>query len=196
MRKGWQWFETRATSNHAKLWLAALAFSESSFFLIPPDVLLIAILAARAGRWVYYATLTTLSSVAGALFGYLLGLFVFEPVARPLIELYGLTEEFARVGALYEGNTFWVVLTAAVTPIPFKIFVLAGGFFSVSFLPFIVASVVGRAARFYLVAWLAHRYGPRGAELGLRYFNHIAVAVLVLIGIVLAVHFDLFTRVF
>lgn len=196
MRKTWEWFEARAKGAHAQVWLAIVAFAESVIFPIPCDVFLIALLAARAGRWVRYAFITTAASIAGAVFGYVLGLYVFEPVARPILELYHLTEEFARVGVLFEGNTFWVTLAAAVTPIPFKVFVLSGGFFAVPFVPFIVASIVGRGGRFFLVAWLAHRYGPQGAELGLKYFNRIAVAVLVVVGIWLAVHFDVIGYLF
>lgn len=184
MRKCWEWFQARATSKHAEAWLAVMSFSESSFFLIPPDVLLIAILSAQAGRWVYYAVLTTVSSVAGAVFGYALGYYVFEPLVQPLIELYGLATEFAHVGALYEESTFISVFTAAFTPIPFKVFVLAGGFFKVPLIPFVLASIMGRGMRFFIVAWLSHRYGPRGAEFALRYMDRILIGMVVL-GIVL-----------
>jgi membrane protein YqaA with SNARE-associated domain len=165
-----------------------MSFAESSFFLIPPDVLLIAILAARAGRWVYYATLTTVSSVAGAVFGYLLGLYVFEPLVRPVIQLYGLTDEFAHVGTLYAESTFLAVFTAAFTPIPFKVFVLAGGFFAVQFIPFILASILGRGMRFFLVAWVAHRYGPQTAELALRHLDRILIALVIAAGIATALY--------
>jgi membrane protein YqaA with SNARE-associated domain len=184
MRRSWEWFQARATSGHAQAWLVVLAFSESSFFLVPPDVLLIALLAARAGRWAYLAALSSLGSITGAIFGYALGAYVFEPIARPIIEFYHLSAEFAYVGTLYDGSTFWVVLAAAFTPIPFKVFVLSGGFFGVPFAPFLIASILGRSARFFLVAWLAHRYGPRGAELFLRYFKQVTiVASLMIVGL-------------
>lgn len=189
MRRAWEWFQSRATSKHAQVWLFVMSFSESSFFLIPPDVLLIAILSAQAGRWVYFATLTTVASVAGAVFGYLLGLYVFEPLVRPLITLYGFTEEFAHVGTLYEASTFLAVFTAAFTPIPFKVFVLAGGFFAVPFMPFIVASVIGRGMRFFIVAWLAHRYGARAAELALKHMDRVLVAFVVAGALFAVLHF-------
>lgn len=179
MRKTWEWFQTRATSKHAEAWLAIMSFSESSFFLIPPDILLIAILSASAGRWVHYALVTTVSSVAGAVFGYLLGLYVFEPIVQPLVQLYGLTEEFAHVGVLYQSSTFLAVFMAAFTPIPFKVFVLSGGFFAVPFIPFILASILGRGMRFFLVAWIAHRFGPKSAELALRHMDRILIALIV-----------------
>lgn len=189
MRRAWEWFQSRATSKHAQGWLFLMSFSESSFFLIPPDVLLIAILSAQAGRWVYYATLTTVGSITGAVFGYVLGLYVFEPLVRPLITLYGLTEEFAHVGTLYEASTFLAVFTAAFTPIPFKVFVLAGGFFAVPFVPFIIASTIGRGTRFFIVAWLAHRFGARVAAHTLKHMDRILIALVVAGAIFTLLHF-------
>jgi len=191
MRRWWQWFQARASGRHAKAWLGALAFSEASFFLIPPDILLIPMLAAGAGRWAYLATLAVLMSLLGSLFGYALGYFVFEPIVQPIIEFYHLTDEFSYVGSLYSESTFTAVFLAAFTPIPFKVFVLAGGFFKVSLMPFVLAAALGRSARFYLIAWLAHRYGPRAAELFIRYFNRITVAALILLAMAAALYFGL-----
>ncbi len=191
MRKAWEWFQARAASKHAEAWLASLSFSESSFFLIPPDALLIPMLAAGAGRWVRLAIITTVASVSGAVFGYLMGHFFFEQVAQPIIVMYGLTEEFAHVGALYAQGTFIIVLLAAFTPIPYKVFVLAGGFFGVPFLPFLVASIVGRGARFFLIAWLAHRFGPRAAELFLAHFKIATVVVVAVLSLLALWYFDL-----
>jgi len=191
MRRSWEWFQQRATSAHARAWLALLALSESSFFLIPPDVLLIAMLAARAGRWVQLAAITSVASLAGAVAGYLIGAFVFEPLAQPIIEFYSLTEEFAHVGDLYSKSTFWAVLLAAFTPIPYKVFVLAGGFFMVPLVPLLLASALGRSARFFLIAWFSHKFGPRAAELFIENFKFITLIVLVLCAIVASVYFDL-----
>lgn len=190
MRRSWDWFQKKAKTKYAEAWLVALSFSESSFFLIPPDVLLIAMLAAKAGRWFRLASITAGSSVIGAMFGYVLGYFVFEPVAQPIVSLYGLTEEFAYVGTLYTQSTFWTVFTAAFTPIPFKVFVLAGGFFSVPFLPFLFASILGRMLRFVIVAWLADTFGPRVAEKFIQHFNQITIIIFVLFAVALGVYFD------
>ncbi len=141
-------------------------------------------LAAGAGKWAYLAALTTLASIAGALFGYMLGLFVFEPIVQPLINLYHLSDEFAHVGSLYAHSTFAVVFLAAFTPIPFKVFVLAGGFFAVPLVPFLVGSALGRSMRFYLVAWLSHHFGPRAAELFLVYFKQITFALVFVAAII------------
>lgn len=191
MRRSWEWFTEKAKSKYAERWLALLSFSEASFFPIPTDVLLIAILSAKAGRWVRYAFITSVTSVVGALFGYAVGVFVFEPVAKPIISFYALTEEFAHVGSLYETGTFWIVLTAAFTPIPFKVFTIAGGFFGVALIPFTLASIIGRSMRFFAVAWVSHRFGPRVAELCITYFNQITIVASIILLIALAVMFDL-----
>ena len=191
MKRGWEWFQTKAQSSHAQFWLVVVSFGETVCLPLISEMLLIPILAARAGRWKHYALLTTVASIAGAVVGYLLGLYVFEPVVQPLINLYGFTEHFAYVGDLYSKNVFLSVLTAAFTPIPFKVFVLAGGFFKVSFLPFIVATVVGRGVRFYLVAWIADKVGTRVAEKCIEHFNYITAVVVVLGMIAAAVYFDL-----
>lgn len=191
MRRGWEWFAEKAKTKHAEWWLVALSFSESSFFLIPPDVLLIAILSARAGRWTYYAFLTSLASVLGAVFGYLVGYFVFVPIAQPIIDFYHLSEEFAQVGKLFVDSTFWAVLTAAFTPIPFKVFVLAGGFFKVPILPFLAGSIIGRSVRFFGVAWVSQKFGPTVAEKYIENFNYITIVAVIITLIALSVTLDL-----
>ncbi len=190
MQKVWDWFIQRADTKNARFWLALLAFSESSFFIIPPDILLIAMLSARAGRWVYLSILTTVFSILGAMVGYLIGAFIFVPVADPIISFYGLSEEFAYVGQLYANGTFWLVFTAAFTPIPFKVFVLSGGFFNVPFIPFITASILGRGARFFMVAGIAHFFGPTVAERFIKDFKYITFIFVVLLAVFVAVWFD------
>lgn len=185
----WHWFQERAASRHAQAWLAILSFTESSFFLIPPDVLLIPILAAGSGRLLYYVALTTGASVLGAVFGYILAAGFFDVMGQPIIALYQLESEFAYVESLYAASTFWVVFTAAFTPIPFKVFVLAGGFFGVPFLPFLAASVLGRGLRFLLVGFLAHRFGPGAAELFLVRFKWVTILVGILVAVGAFVYF-------
>jgi membrane protein YqaA with SNARE-associated domain len=191
----WRWFEERSHSPYAAWWLGALAFAESSFFPIPPDILLVAMLSGKATRWVRLALITTAGSLLGALVGYGIGLLFFDTLGAPLVSFYGLTEQFARVGALYGTSTFWVVFSAAFTPIPFKVFVLAGGFFAVPFAPFMFAAALGRSMRFFLVAWLARRFGPRGAELFLAYFDRVTlvlVLVLIIVGLAISGAFSRF----
>lgn len=190
-RRGWEWFKARAHGTHARAWLAFLSFSESSFLFIPPDFLLIAILLAGSQRWLGYALLTTLASIAGALFGYVIGAFFFASVGQELINLYGLSEEFARVGALFSTNTFWVMFTAAFTPIPYKVFVLAAGFFRINIWIFLIASIVGRAMRYTLIAYITHRFGEHAARLVLVHANRATVIVLALAALAALVWYGL-----
>lgn len=170
-------------SPHAERWLGVLSFAESSFFPIAPDLLLIAMLMAEAKRWLRLATITTITSVLGGAFGYVLGLFFYEFPGKQLIALYGFEKEFLSLGGAFADNTFWAIFTAAFTPIPYKIFTIAGGFFRVDFLIFIVASAVGRGLRFYAVAWICHIYGKRLGFLIERYFNAFSFVFVVLIFI-------------
>ncbi len=180
----WAWFSARAHGAHARAWLFAVSFSESSFFLVPPDVLLVAILLAGAERWVFYASVTTVASVLGGAFGYVLGALFFDAVGARIISLYDLADAMARVSDLYRTNAFWAVFTAAFTPIPYKVFVLAAGFFRIDFLAFIVASIFGRGLRFFAVAYIVRRYGQGILTLVMRYFN-ILTALVVLIVVAL-----------
>jgi len=196
MRRSWEWFQEKAKTKHAQFWLFVISFTEASVFPLITEVFLIPILAAKAGRWKYYALLASVASVLGALFGYFLGAYVFEPIVQPLVNLYGLTEEFAYTGELYAQSTFWSVLTAAFTPIPFKVFVLAGGFFGVPIIPFLLASIIGRTARYALVAFLADKFGPKAAETFIDNFNFVTLIVVILLAIVLSVMFDIPEMIF
>lgn len=175
----WAWFAARAHGAHARAWLFAVSFSESSFFLVPPDVLLVAILLAGAERWVFYASLTTVASVLGGVFGYVLGAWLFDAVGARIIALYGLADSMAKVSVLYDSNAFWAVFTAAFTPIPYKVFVLAAGFFRIDFFSFILASVLGRGLRFFAVAYIVRRYGEGILTLIMRYFNTLTALLVI-----------------
>ena len=179
-RKSWKWFEERAHSTSAKVWLFLLAFSESSFFLIPPDTLLVPMLLVNSSRWLYYALFTTIASVLGALFGYLIGAVLFDTIGVSIIEFYGLSEEFLQIGTRFDSNTFLVIFLAAFTPIPFKVFVLSGGFFQVNLLAFVLASIFGRGMRFLLVAYITRAFGAHITYVFIRYTN-IATAILFLL---------------
>lgn len=173
-----EWFKERAHGTHAKTWLALLSFSEASFFVVPPDVLLIAILMAGASRWVFYATLTTITSVVGGIFGYLIGFLFFDAIGFRIIEFYNLTEQMKEIQFLYNNNAFWVIFTAAFTPIPYKLFTLSAGFFKINIVTFIVASVFGRGLRYFIVAYITKIFGGKITHLLLKYFNIITVIVI------------------
>ncbi len=136
---------------HAERTLAGLSFAESSFFPVPPDVLLAPMTLAHPDRGWRYATLVTIASVLGGLFGYLIGAYGME-VIQPLIGEWGLQPSFDRAKVLFDQYGIWIVFLAGFSPIPYKIFTISAGMLTMSLLPFLLASLIGRGARFYLVA--------------------------------------------
>lgn len=141
----------------AAWWLAALGFAESTFFPVPADALLAPMVLARPAAWLRLAALLTAASVAGGVAGYLLGAWAFEQAAPWLLDDAGA--ELARAQELFKEWGAWIVLAAAFTPVPYKAFTLSAGFLAAPFAPFVLASVVGRGARFLLVAGLVRAGG-------------------------------------
>ena len=177
-----RWALRHAEGPHAKLWLSALSFAEASFFPIPPDVLLIAILLANKAReWLRYALITTIFSVLGGILGYGIGLFFFDLFGDKIIAFYGLESQFVYLQGVFDKATFWTIFAAAFTPIPYKIFTITAGLFSANFFVFTVASVLGRGIRFFVIGFLLKRYGEKIAGVLYKYFNIISLAVLVVI---------------
>jgi membrane protein YqaA with SNARE-associated domain len=161
--------------------LFGLSFAESSFFPIPPDVLLIALALGKPRRAFWYATLCTLGSVLGGLLGYYIGVALFEQVGRPILEWYNAMEKFEVVGELYRENLIVALGTAGFTPVPYKVFTIAGGAFAIPLLPFIVISAISRGLRFFLVAALIFFFGPPIKAFIDRYFNLLSIAFVVLL---------------
>lgn len=187
-RRGWvrrvyDWVLGWAESPYGGVALFVLAFIEASFFLVPPDVLLIALCVGRPRRSLYFATICTAGSVLGGISGYVIGYQLYELIGRPIIEFYGATDAFQRVGDLYRANLVLALGTAGFTPIPYKVFTIAAGAFSVPFAPFVLISAVSRGARFFLLAGLIRLWGPQIRGFIERYFN--LLSVLVLIALVL-----------
>lgn len=150
----YDWVMRYVTHQHAPRYLAALSFSESMFFPIPPDVMLAPMaLANRAKAW-RFALLTTLASILGGACGYLLGMLFFEPFVEPLLQSWGYVERFQHAMQWFESYGVWVVFLAGFSPIPYKVFTISAGLLQMAFLPFMLASAVGRGLRFYLVAGL------------------------------------------
>ena len=140
--------------------LVAVAFAESSFFPLPPDLLLVPIVLARPRRAFFFAALCTLASVVGGLLGYAIGYFLWGAIGRPLLEFYhsmgayyALKEGFARWGV-------WIILVKGLTPIPYKLVTIASGVAQFPLLPFVLASIASRGLRFFLLAGLLWRFGP------------------------------------
>jgi membrane protein YqaA with SNARE-associated domain len=150
-----------AASPNAAWWLALIAFAESSFFPIPPDALLVPMALARPRAAWRFAAICTAASVAGGALGYLIGFAVFDQVARPILDIYGYGQAYAAFQAKFQEYGLWIILIKGLTPIPYKIVTIAAGAARFDFLPFMLASVLTRGARFFLVATLLHFFGDR-----------------------------------
>jgi membrane protein YqaA with SNARE-associated domain len=148
-----------AASPNAAWWLALIAFAESSFFPIPPDALLIPMALARPRAAWRFAAVCTVASVAGGALGYLIGYAVFDQLARPILNLYGYGAAYAAFQAKFQEYGLWIVLVKGLTPIPYKIVTIAAGAARFDFWLFMLASLLTRGARFFLVATLLHYYG-------------------------------------
>lgn len=192
-RRGWvrrlyDWVLHWADTPYGAPALFLLALAESSFFPIPPDPLLIALCMGAAARSLRFATLTTVASVLGGIIGYAIGAGAWHLVGGWFFAYVpGVTPElFARVQGLYEQYDFWAVFIAGLTPIPYKVFTLAAGVFSINFTVFVVASVLSRGMRFFMLAGLIYLYGPAIGRFIDRYFDLLAWAfgILLVVGFV------------
>lgn len=155
-----------ARHRHAVWYLGALSFMESSFFPIPPDVMLMPMCLAAPRRAMFLALVTTLASVLGGLFGYLIGSLAMEAIT-PLLHSAGYWPVYEKAQALFAEWGFWAVFLAGFSPIPYKVFTIAAGAGAMPFLPFVLASAVGRGGRFFLVAALM-MWGGEKMEASLR----------------------------
>lgn len=171
---------------HAPRYLALLSFTEASFFPIPPDVMLAPMVLARRERAWSLASLTTVASILGALLGYLIGWVLFDQVGRPLIEFYGAEPQFETVRAWFDQYGVWVVFIAGFSPIPYKLFTVTSGLMAMALLPFILASLVGRGARFFLVAGLIHWGGEPFAAFIEKRINVIGWSVVAAVVVLVA----------
>ena len=166
---------------HAEYYLGGLSFAESSFFPIPPDVMLAPMSVARPERAWWFAFLTTITSVLGGVFGYFIGAFAFEYI-EPWLQTSAYWPKFVVANNWFDEWGVWVVFVAGFSPIPYKLFTITAGLLSLAILPFIIASFVGRGARFFLVSGLLKYAGPKLEPLVLKYVEWIGwVTVLLLI---------------
>jgi membrane protein YqaA with SNARE-associated domain len=149
-----------ARHRRAPWYLGGLSFAESSFFPIPPDVMLAPMSLAQPSRAWWFALITTVTSVAGGVFGYLIGMFAFELI-EPLLRDTRYWEKYELAQAWFGRWGFWAVFLAGFSPIPYKVFTIAAGAISMALGPFVLASLIGRGARFFLVAGLMAWGGAR-----------------------------------
>ncbi len=175
-----------ADGRHAKFWLAGLSFAEASFFPIPPDVFLATIIASKQRqKWLYYSIITTVASVAGGMFGYVIGMWFFGSFGKPLISFYGLEGSVNIVRELFVDNAFWAVFIAGFTPIPYKVFTISAGFFDVNFIIFVIASTLSRALRFLSVGYIVKVFGEDIGKFTFKYFNILTLILSVLVVILI-----------
>ena len=170
-----------SSHRHAGWALAGVSFIESSFFPIPPDVMLIPmVLADRAKAW-RYAFLCTMASVVGALLGYAIGYVFWEAIGQPIVGFYNADAAFVRFTEFYDIWGIWIVLAAAISFLPFKVATIASGALGLAFLPFLLTSLIGRAIRFFLVAGLVYAFGEKIDRFIDRYFNILSIAAVLVI---------------
>ncbi len=148
-----------ASRNNALTWLFVISFIESSFFPIPPDIMIIPMVLATPTEAYKIAGVATVASVLGGYFGYFIGVYGFELIARPLLEFYGYMKQFGEFENYYHEYGAWIVFGAGITPFPYKIITIASGVVRLDLVVFTIASVIARGMRFYFIAWLLKRFG-------------------------------------
>ncbi|WP_334015288.1 YqaA family protein [Alteromonas sp. S167] len=176
-----------AKHRHATKYLSGLSFSESVFFPIPPDVMLAPMALSQPEKAWRLAFITTLASILGGVAGYCLGYFAFDAWLAPIIAEWGYDDKIAKAMEWFETYGVWVVFLAGFSPIPYKIFTVSAGFLQMALLPFLLASAIGRGARFFLVAGLM-RWGGAAMEQKLRQYVEIigwSVVVLAILAYLL-----------
>jgi membrane protein YqaA with SNARE-associated domain len=159
MKRMYDWMMRQAAGPKAPHALAAVSFAESSFFPLPPDVMLIPmVLADRTKAW-RYATIATIASVIGGLAGYAIGYFLFQAIGEPILKFYGYSGSLDQVFAWFKEWGVWILIAKGWTPFPYKVLTILSGAAQMALGPFLIASIIARAMRFYLVAGLLYFFG-------------------------------------
>jgi membrane protein YqaA with SNARE-associated domain len=181
IRRVYDWVVGLADRPNSGRALFGIAFAESSFFPIPPDVLLIPLGIGNPKKVLRFAGICTAGSLLGAVVGYLLGMEFYEVIGRRIVEFYGASEQYERVRDLYQKWDAVAVLVAGFTPIPFKLFTIAGGVFQINLATFLLATLVSRGARFFLLGGLIAWFGPAIGDFVDRYFNLLTLLFVILL---------------
>ena len=159
LRKLYDWTLIKSAHPKAIWFLSLISFAESSFFPIPPDIILIPMIIAKKAKAFFYAFVCTLSSVLGGIAGYLIGYYLFNSLGILILNYYGLADQFINFEQYYRQYGIWIVLGAGFTPFPFKFITIASGVFGFNFFLFIIIATIARGLRFYLVALLLKIFG-------------------------------------
>ena len=188
VKKLYDWMLSWGESRWGALALFLFALAESSFFPIPPDVLLIALCIGATAKSFRFGAICLVGSILGAVIGYFIGFFLWQNTAGEYTALAQFffdhifsVESFQSVEALYEKYNFWIVFTAGFTPLPYKLFTISGGLFHINFVMFLVASVISRGLRFFLIAALIWKFGAPIKQFIDKYFNLLAILFTVLL---------------
>lgn len=182
LRRLYDWTMHWAETPQSMVALFLIAFAESSFFPVPPDVLLIAIVAAAPGKWLKTAGLCTLGSASGAMLGYAIGSAFMATLGQPIVDFYHAQHYWDRVVELYNGVWgVWFLAVAAFTPVPYKVATIAAGATHMPFAPFLLVSALGRGARFFLVAAILRIFGAPVRRTLETHFDLAAIVFLVLL---------------
>ena len=187
LRNLYDWTLTKSGHPRAVWFLSIISFAESSFFPIPPDIILIPMMVARKTKVFFYAFICTLSSVIGGIAGYYIGSLLFNSIGKIILSYYGLADEFNNFESYYIKYGIIIVLGAGFTPFPFKFITIASGVFGLNIYLFILISLIGRGLRFYFLAILFYFFGNFIENLINKYFNTLAILffVLLIVGIII-----------
>ena len=190
LKKTYNWTLEKAQHKNAKWYLSLISFAESSFFPIPPDILLIPMALASKTKALFYAFICTLSSVLGGMFGYAIGYFFFNSVGLYIVEFYHLENSFNIFENYYKEFGILIVLGAGITPFPYKFITIASGVFGLNIYLFIIVSIIGRGLRFYLIAILLYFFGEKIKLFIDKYFNILSITFFILlVGSVFIIRF-------
>ena len=180
-RRLYDWTMDQATKPYAVWMLMLMSFAESSFFPLPPDLLLIPIVLAQRNRAFLIAGLCTLSSVLGGFFGYAIGSLLYDSIGAPVLNFYGYLDKFTEFQNLYNHYGAWIVFGAGLTPFPYKVITIASGVTGLDLWVFGIASVIGRGVRFFLVAGLLWYFGAAIEKFIDRNFGWLSILFFVLL---------------
>ena len=190
LKRTYNWTLEKAQHKTAKWDLSLISFAESSFFPIPPDILLIPMALASKAKAIFYAFICTLFSVLGGILGYAIGYFFFNSVGIYIVEFYHLENSFSVFEDYYREFGILIVLGAGITPFPYKFITIASGVFGLNIFLFIIISIIGRGLRFYLIAILLYFFGEKIMLIIDKYFNILTIVFFILlVGSVFIIRF-------
>jgi len=181
IRKLYDWVLHFAKTKYSDYALFVIAFMESSFFPVPPDVLLIPLVVGDRKKWWKKALICATGSIVGAFLGYAIGYILYETIGIAIVNFYGLQGAVASLGEKFKDNAFLTIFAAAFTPIPYKAITIASGMFKIKLIYLVLGSIAGRAGRFFIVAGAIRIFGEKIQYTVERYFNILSIAFLVLL---------------